>query len=112
VAAGLYRTTGATFQGNSFGATGTTFGVYATGTSTGTTFISNTLARNVVGLHLAAATELEFGRVGTGNTISGSTFAGLEAGGACTGSVVLATSWSTNVVNVINKATGLTVNPA
>jgi hypothetical protein len=112
VAAGLYRTTGATFQGNSFGATGTTFGVYATGTSTGTTFISNTLARNVVGLHLAAATELEFGRVGTGNTISGSTFAGLEAGGACTGSVVLATSWSTNVGNVINKATGLTVNPA
>jgi hypothetical protein len=112
VAAGLYRTTGAAFQGNSFGATGTTFGVYATGTSTGTTFISNTLARNVVGLHLAAATALEFGRVGTGNTISGSTFAGLEAGGACTGSVVLATSWSTNVVNVINKATGLTVNPA
>ena len=111
-AAGVYRTTGATFQENSFGATGTTFGVYATGASAGTTFISNTLAGNVVGLRLAAATGLEFGRVGAGNTISGSTFAGLEASGACTGSVVLATSWSTNVVNVINNATGLTVNPA
>jgi parallel beta-helix repeat protein len=115
-AASFYSVTGATFDDN---LTVTTlnngFGLYATGNNTGTIVRRNVFNNNVVGVYLNAATNIVLGTSGTpadGNTISNSSFAGLQAAGACTNSFVYDTTWTSNAQNVFSTATGLTISPA
>jgi nitrous oxidase accessory protein NosD len=115
-ATSFYSVTGATFDDNRtepFFRSG--FGLYATGDNSGTVVRRNTFNNNVVGVYLNAATNIVFGTNGTpadGNTISNSSFAGLQAAGACTNSFVYDTTWTSNAQNVVSTATGLTISPA
>jgi nitrous oxidase accessory protein NosD len=115
-AASFYSVTGATFDDNLTVTTlGNGFGLYATGNNTGTLVRRNTFNNNVVGVYLNAATNIVLGTSGTpadGNTISNSSFAGLQAAGACTNSFVYDTTWTSNAQNVFSTATGLTISPA
>jgi parallel beta-helix repeat protein len=114
-AASFYSVTGATFDDNTTVTTlGNGFGLYATGNNTGTLVRRNTFNNNVVGVYLNAATNIVLGTnaVTDGNTISNSTFAGLQAAGACTNSFVYDTAWASNAQNVFSTATGLTIDPA
>jgi nitrous oxidase accessory protein NosD len=114
-AASFYSVTGATFDDNTTVTTlGNGFGLYATGNNTGTVVRRNTFNNNVVGVYLNAATNIVLGTnaVTDGNTISNSTFAGLQAAGACTNSFVYDTTWTSNAQNVFSTATGLTIDPA
>jgi parallel beta-helix repeat protein len=115
VATSFYSVTGATFDDNStepFFRSG--FGLYATGDNSGTVVRRNVFNNNVVGVYLNAATNIVLGTNGTpadGNTISNSSFAGLQAAGACTNSFVYDTTWASNAQNVFSTATGLTISP-
>ena len=114
-AASFYSVTGATFDDNTSVTTGGNgFGFYATGNNSGTLVRRNVFTNNTVGVYLNAATNIVFGTSGTpadGNTISLSSFAGLQAAGACTNSFVYDTTWTSNAQNVFSTATGLTINP-
>ncbi|MFM8495333.1 MAG: right-handed parallel beta-helix repeat-containing protein, partial [Planctomycetia bacterium] len=115
-AASFYSVTGATFDDNTSVTTGGNgFGFYATGNNSGTLVRRNVFTNNTVGVYLNAATNIVFGTNGTpanGNTISLSSFAGLQAAGACTSSFVYDTTWTSNAQNVFSTATGLTISPA
>jgi parallel beta-helix repeat protein len=114
-AASFYSVTGATFDDNSSVTTGGNgFGFYATGNNSGSLVRRNTFNNNTVGVYLNAATNIVLGTSGTpadGNTISNSSFAGLQAAGACTNSFVYDTTWTSNAQNVFSTATGLTISP-
>ena len=115
-AASFYSVTGATFDDNSSVTTGGNgFGFYATGNNSGSLVRRNVFNNNEVGVYLNAATNIVLGTNGTpgdGNTISNSSFAGLQAAGACTNSFVYDTTWTSNAQNVYDVgATGLTINP-
>ena len=116
VATSFYSVTGATLDDNStepFFRSG--FGLYVTGDNSGTVVRRNVFNNNVVGVYLNAATNIVLGTNGTpadGNTISNSSFAGLQAAGACTNSFVYDTTWASNAQNVFSTATGLTISPA
>ena len=119
VAASLYSVLGASFSGNDFttevSGVGKGIGLFATGNNTGTTIKSSVIDKNVVGVYLTAASNIVFGTNGTpadGNTMSNSSYAGLQASGACTNSFVYDTTWTSNAQNVISTATGLTISPA
>jgi YVTN family beta-propeller protein/parallel beta-helix repeat protein len=115
-ATSFYSVTGATFDDNTtlpFFRSG--FGLYVTGDNTGTVVRRNVFNNNVVGVYLNAATNIVLGTSGSpedGNTISNSSFAGLQAAGACTNSFVYDTTWTSNAKNVDSTATGLTISPA
>jgi uncharacterized delta-60 repeat protein len=116
-AASFYSVTGATFDDNAtVTTTGNGFGLYATGDNSGTLVRRNVFNSNTVGVYLNAATNITLGAFPTapadGNTISNSSFAGLQAAGACTNSFVYDTTWTSNAQNVVNTATGLTISPA
>jgi parallel beta-helix repeat protein len=114
-AASFYSVTGATFDDNTTVTTlGNGFGLYVTGDNTGTLVRRNVFNNNTVGVYLNAATNIVLGTnaVTDGNTISNSTFAGLQAAGACTNSFVYDTAWTSNAQNVFSTATGLTIDPA
>jgi nitrous oxidase accessory protein NosD len=116
-AASFYSVTGATFDDNTGVTTGSKgFGLYATGDNSGTNVRRNLFINNTVGVYLNAATNITLGAFPTapadGNTISLSTFAGLQAAGACTNSFVYDTTWTSNAQNVVSTATGLTISPA
>jgi hypothetical protein len=116
-AASFYSVTGATFDDNAtVTTTGNGFGLYATGNNSGTLVRRNVFNSNTVGVYLNAATNITLGAFPTapadGNTISNSSFAGLQAAGACTNSFVYDTTWTSNAQNVVSTATGLTISPA
>jgi parallel beta-helix repeat protein len=115
-ATSFYSVTGATFDDNRtepFFRSG--FGLYATGDNSGTVVRRNVFNNNAVGVYLNAVTNITLGSFPTapadGNTISNSSFAGLQAAGACTNSFVYDTTWTSNAQNVFSTATGLTINP-
>ncbi|MFM8497226.1 MAG: right-handed parallel beta-helix repeat-containing protein, partial [Planctomycetia bacterium] len=115
-AASFYSVTGVTFDDNAGVTTGGNgFGLYVTGNNSGTVVRRNVFTNNTVGVYLNAATNIVFGTNGTpadGNTIANSSFAGLQAAGACTNSFVYDTTWTSNAQNVFSTATGLTISPA
>jgi uncharacterized delta-60 repeat protein len=115
-AASFYSVTGASFFENSSVTTGGNgFGFYATGNNADTVVYGNVFNNNTVGVYLNAAANIVLGTSGSpedGNTISNSSFAGLQAAGACTNSFVYDTTWTSNAKNVDSTATGLTISPA
>jgi hypothetical protein len=114
-AASFYSVTGASFFENSSVTTGGNgFGFYATGNNADTVVYGNVFNNNTVGVYLNAAANIVLGTSGSpedGNTISNSSFAGLQAAGACTNSFVYDTTWTSNAQNVFSTATGLTISP-